>query len=672
MKRVHIRLPEGTCRFGASTGAIAMSLLVLGFVALFSGAAAAQFWTISGVVQDAQGTGIANVDIDLVNNSNPANPISIPLSGDLTLANGSFSFTTLQVIPTGTYEIEFNPPLGAPFFDLVVSQFLFGNFTFPAPIVLEPMAVLTGRVVDDNGIGLVQANLDFFVSATGEPAIFTGDVTDDLGFFEVNMVPDIYDMEIRATLATPGGPYVPVFLTQRPLLDDLDLGVIALHDGYSLTGIVRTAAGSAVVGGDIDVRDPLTGDKVHTPGDNTGPTGAFSVLVPAGDWEVEVDPPPGPALVAQLIPFAVIPPGPSNMGIIVLPPGVRVTGTTVDSGFSPVTDVDLDFVISSTQVEVPTPHDNADQNGIFGVTVETNTYDIQFKPPFASGLAPLIRENELVFSDVNLGSVVLPAGFGITGTVTAGGTPIEEVELSLTLSSSGAPVFSFGDESDALGHYAIRELAGTYDILYTPPQGSGLDPHLEADVLVNGDVLIDVDLAAAPTPPPPVGSLSCVAVGANVSLSWVNGALDYSSIEVRRDGVLIATLPGSATSHSDTGLPDAAYTYTVIAVRGGLSSPLVGCVVTVGSPPEQPFVRGDGNGDGSADIADAINVLNTLFVPGTPPSTCPDRQDANDDGLLNIADAIYILSFLFTSGPEPSPPYPSPGPDPTPDPLFCL
>ncbi len=70
------------------------------------------------------------------------------------------------------------------------------------------------------------------------------------------------------------------------------------------------------------------------------------------------------------------------------------------------------------------------------------------------------------------------------------------------------------------------------------------------------------------------------------------------------------------------------------------------------------FKRADANRDGTANIADAVYILQNLFANG-PPILCMDAADANDDEGLNIADAVYILQNLFAQGP----PFPSPGPD---------
>ncbi len=90
-------------------------------------------------------------------------------------------------------------------------------------------------------------------------------------------------------------------------------------------------------------------------------------------------------------------------------------------------------------------------------------------------------------------------------------------------------------------------------------------------------------------------------------------------------------------------------------------------------PPVEIFRRGDVNGDGGVNIADAVRLLNALFVPGSPQPDCDDSADVNDDGSSNVADAVYLLNALFTPGAD-DPPPPGAldcGPDPTDDGIGC-
>ena len=85
---------------------------------------------------------------------------------------------------------------------------------------------------------------------------------------------------------------------------------------------------------------------------------------------------------------------------------------------------------------------------------------------------------------------------------------------------------------------------------------------------------------------------------------------------------------------------------------------------------EQPFQRGDINGNGVKDIADGIYAFNYLFLGGPQPS-CLDAADTNDDGSLNLDEGVYLFNYLFLGGPTPPPPFPFCGVDPTSDRLDC-
>lgn len=82
------------------------------------------------------------------------------------------------------------------------------------------------------------------------------------------------------------------------------------------------------------------------------------------------------------------------------------------------------------------------------------------------------------------------------------------------------------------------------------------------------------------------------------------------------------------------------------------------------------FVRGDVDGRGSANIADAVAILEYLFRGGAVPA-CLDAADVDDNGRIMINDPIYLLGFLFLGGAPVPPPFPDAGVDPTDDALPC-
>jgi hypothetical protein len=81
------------------------------------------------------------------------------------------------------------------------------------------------------------------------------------------------------------------------------------------------------------------------------------------------------------------------------------------------------------------------------------------------------------------------------------------------------------------------------------------------------------------------------------------------------------------------------------------------------------FRRGDADGSGKAELADAVALLSALYLGGPEPA-CPDAADYNDDGFLEVADAILLLSYLFRGFQGAFPPGPEEcGLDPTCDAL---
>jgi hypothetical protein len=73
------------------------------------------------------------------------------------------------------------------------------------------------------------------------------------------------------------------------------------------------------------------------------------------------------------------------------------------------------------------------------------------------------------------------------------------------------------------------------------------------------------------------------------------------------------------------------------------------------------FRRGDTDGSGAVELADAVLVLEMLFRAGLEPA-CREAADADNDGSLALTDAVYLVAYLFLGGPPPAPPGPPPAP----------
>ncbi len=93
--------------------------------------------------------------------------------------------------------------------------------------------------------------------------------------------------------------------------------------------------------------------------------------------------------------------------------------------------------------------------------------------------------------------------------------------------------------------------------------------------------------------------------------------------------------------------------------------------VYLGQPPVPDFERGDANGDGQINLADAMTILGVLFQQNSPAVPCLDASDCNDDGFVDLSDPITELSYLFGGLSWLPEPFLGCGSDPTSDALDC-
>ncbi len=83
--------------------------------------------------------------------------------------------------------------------------------------------------------------------------------------------------------------------------------------------------------------------------------------------------------------------------------------------------------------------------------------------------------------------------------------------------------------------------------------------------------------------------------------------------------------------------------------------------ITLNPITDPPFVRGDANADdGISDLADAIWLIQFLFVGGEAPP-CMEAADANGDLDVNMGDFMYILNWQLLGGNPPPAPFPDCG-----------
>jgi hypothetical protein len=168
---------------------------------------------------------------------------------------------------------------------------------------------------------------------------------------------------------------------------------------------------------DMDFFNAYTGEKAETLHDNTDCEGNYSVLVPAGIYNVVFVPPscnstssctsPAPCSLETVRMLSVVITSPQS-GLSAVLRSARLVSGSVSSAFGqPAANVDLNFFVAGTDVRQIVSRDNTDAQGLFGIFVPPGVYDIFFTPPAGAGLAPLKINKVNASTDVDVSNIIL-------------------------------------------------------------------------------------------------------------------------------------------------------------------------------------------------------------------------------------------------------------------------
>ncbi len=150
-----------------------------------------------------------------------------------------------------------------------------------------------------------------------------------------------------------------------------------------------------------------------------------------------------------------------------------ISGTVKSNTGTPLSNVDIDFLDLCTGDNIFLSGDKTALDGTYSIVVPNATYDIHYTPPTGSTYAAGERRSYVVSVNANLGITTLSPGRMVSGSVK---TPSLGAAVGVTPkfvnTATGKRVHITKDVTNSLGQYAVRVLAGTYDIDFRPPSST--------------------------------------------------------------------------------------------------------------------------------------------------------------------------------------------------------
>jgi hypothetical protein len=376
--------------------------------------------------------------------------------------------------------------------------------------------LITGQVVDSNGVPVPNVDIDIEDMATGSVPTIFNDGTDALGNFAVTVPAGNWRV-----LFIPPPP--PATLSLITVFDDVlvsgtkAMGVVTLDPGTGLQGRLVDSLGIPVgppgglpVGTDlspysakITLINLATGDEPALPGKGSvkETSGVFFYAVPPGDYEMIVVPPVISVSTLAPVVTAVSVVGAVDLGDVILPPAAAVTGIVLDPSGLPLGGMDFDVYDPATGAKLFTPHDSTQSTGFFNLSLPFGTWDVVADPPVGLKLISWNTTLTISGADVSLGLVQLQPGNLLSGHVQSSLSASEAgVDIDVSDAATGDIVYTnSSDNTDSSGNYKVIVPDGVFEVQFSPK--SFLDP-LGAEqvpgVVVGGDLVLNATLPDCP------------------------------------------------------------------------------------------------------------------------------------------------------------------------------
>ncbi len=517
---------------------------------------------VSGLVYDANGNPINNVDLDFFNAATGVKLIFAPTLDDNTDVFGSYG--PICVLP-GLYHISYDPPdsthfMGTKIFNVDLRSLGISTDTVMPQIVLNLGIVISGVVTDSAGVPVVDANVN--VDSLNGGRVYTSNDKSKLGTGAYWTVVPPGTYRIRYQPPPTGGRLRGVQIDSATIVRDTVINA-SMINGMLFSGSVTNSIGNAVQDVNVDLRIAASGQKVFVSNNRTDSIGFYQVAVPVDTYTVIYTPPVGSRYVAETKDSFVI------AGDItwdqILGEGVICSVFVHDSTGSPVFNADLDLKYFSTGVKLFTPNDKSNTDGYIVTAVFPDIYEVQIQPPPGSFYNQLVIPSVTITSDKTL-SLLLPEVQRINWSgqvINSAGIGFSDVKIDLQVKLTGTKAFLVNNLTDSLGYFSFAAPIGTYDALFSAPAGTRYVSQNIENVVFSANTLWQAIILQS-------GILFTALVYDNLGQPLLGADLDFT-LESTSNNILTPYDNTDAMGLSVSAVPAGVYT---IKVDPPLNSPL--------------------------------------------------------------------------------------------------
>lgn len=244
---------------------------------------------LSGSVKNGAGVGVFDADIDVSDSATSA-PVFLPF--DKTDSGGSY----VIAVPVGTWNIAYQPPIAT-----LLAPVGLGNVVLAADTgidVVVPAGVLvSGSVKNSQGVGVAGVDIDARLHATLTDIPIANDATDGAGNYMFVVAPGTYDFDFE--------PAKSLKLVARRIANVVIAGPatlnVTLAGGRLLRGWVTGEGSMAFPNVTVRAVPSSGGAAVFTPGNKSDATGYYSVVIPAGIYNLTYLPDPASGVLDSVV-----------------------------------------------------------------------------------------------------------------------------------------------------------------------------------------------------------------------------------------------------------------------------------------------------------------------------------------------------------------------------------